>query len=71
MLDENVIEMYSTHNKGKSIVAERNITSTIYSHMTVVSKNVYIDKLEQIVDKYTTVYHRRIKMMLPDATMTI
>ena len=37
-LDNNVIEMYSTHNKGKSGVSERNFESKIYSHMTAVSK---------------------------------
>ena len=65
------MEIYPTHDKGKPVVAERNITSKIYSHMPVVSKNVYMDKLDQIVDKHTTTYHRRIKMMPPDATMTI
>ena len=37
-LDDNVIEMYSTQNKGKSGVAERNFKSKIYNHMTAVSK---------------------------------
>ena len=37
-LDNNVIEMYSTHNKGKSGVSERNFKSKIYNHMTAVSK---------------------------------
>ena len=30
--------------------------------MTSVSKNVYIDKLDNIVDEYNNAYHRTIKM---------
>ena len=30
--------------------------------MTSVSKNVYTDKLEDIVDKYLNTYHRIIKI---------
>ena len=50
-LEENDIEMYSTHNEGKSVVAERFITTLkneIYKYMTSMSKNVYIDKLDAI-----------------------
>ena len=46
-LEKNAIEIYSTHNKGKSVVAERFIKSlknTIYKYMASISKNVYIDK---------------------------
>ena len=42
--------MYSTHNEGKSVVAER-LKSKIYKYMNSISKNVYIDKLDDIVDK--------------------
>ena len=62
--------MYSTHNEGKSIVAERfirTLKSKIYKHMTSVSKNVYIDKLDDIVDEYSNVYHTTIKMKPVDA----
>ena len=48
------IEMYSTHNEGKSVVAERFIwilKNKIYKYMTSVFKNVYINKLGDI-DKY-------------------
>ena len=44
MLEDNDIEMYSTHNEGKSVVAERFIRilkNKIYKHMTAVSKNVF------------------------------
>ena len=50
----NNIEMYSMHNKGKSVVAEsfiRILKGKIYKYMTSVSKNVYIDKLDDIVNK--------------------
>ena len=57
--------MYSTHNKGKSVVAERfirTLKSKIYKYMTSISKNVYIDKLDDVVDKYNNAYHTTIKM---------
>ena len=55
--------MYSTDNEGKSVIAEkfiRTLKNKIYKHMTSVSKNVYIDKLDEIVNKYNT-YHSKIK----------
>ena len=61
----NDIVMYSTHNKGKSVVAERFIRTLkgkIYKYMTSISKNVYIDKLDDIVDEYNNTYHNTIKM---------
>ena len=53
-LRDNDIVMYSTHNEGKSVVAERfirTLKSKIYKHMTSISKNVNIDKLDDIVDE--------------------
>ena len=47
--------MYSTYNEGKSVAAERFIRTLkkkIYKHMTTVSKNVYFDVLDDIVNKY-------------------
>ena len=44
--------MYSTHNEGKSVVAERfvrTLKSKIYKHMTAISKNVYFGFLSGIV----------------------
>ena len=64
-LRDNDIVMYSTHNEGKSVVAERFIRTlkgNIYKYMTSISKNVYIDKLDDIVDKYNNTYHTTIKM---------
>ena len=57
--------MYSTHNEGKSVVAERfirTLKSKIYKYMASISKNVYIDKLDNKVDKYNNTYHTTIKM---------
>ena len=55
----------STHNEGKSVVAERfirTLKSKIYKRMTSISKSVYIDKLDDIVDDYNNAYHTTIKM---------
>ena len=55
--------MYSTHKEGKSAVAERFIRTLkiIYKCMTSISKNLYIDKLDEIVNKYKNIYHRTIE----------
>ena len=55
--------MYSTYHEGKSVVAERFIRTyyKIFKHMTAVSKNVYFDVLNDIVDKYNNAYHKTIK----------
>ena len=63
-LEKNDIEIYSTRNEGKYVVAERFIRTLkikIYKHMTSISKNAYIDKLDDIVDEYNNTYHRTIK----------
>ena len=52
LLQNNNIEMYSMHNEGKSIVPGRfirTLKNKIYKYMTSISKNVYIDKLDEIV----------------------
>ena len=57
--------MYSTNNKGKSVVAGRfirTIKNKIYKYMTSISKNVYLDKLDDIVKKSNNTYHTSIKM---------
>ena len=64
-LKDNNIEMYSTHNEGKSVVAERfirTLKNKIYKHMTATSKNVCFDVLDDIVDEYNNRYHKTIKM---------
>ena len=63
-LEKNDIEMYSTHNEGKSVLSERfirTIKNKIYKCMTLVSENMYIVKLDDIVDKYNNKKHRTIK----------
>ena len=70
-LKDNDIEMYSIHNEGKSVVAERfirTLKTKIYKYMTSISKNVYIDKLDHIVNEYNNTYHRTSKMKPVDVT---
>ena len=57
--------MYSTYNEGKFVVAERFIRTLkgkIYKYMTSISENVYIDKLDDIVDEYNNTNRTTIKM---------
>ena len=57
--------MYSTHNEGKSVIAVRfirTLKTKIYKYMTSISKNVYIDKLDDIINEYNNKYHTTIKM---------
>ena len=68
-LQNNYIEMYSTHNEGKSVATERfirTLNNKIYKHMTSVSKNMYIDKIDDTVNKFTNTYHSTIKMTPAD-----
>ena len=68
-LEKNDIEIYSTDNEGKS--AERfirTIKNKIYKYMTSVSKNVDIDKLDDVVNEYNNTKHRTIKMKSIDVT---
>ena len=54
--------MYSTQHEGKSVIAKRfirTLNNEIYKCMSSISKNVYIDKLDDIVNKYNT-YHNTI-----------
>ena len=66
---DNDIEIYSTHNEGKSNFAERfikTLTNKIYKYITSISKNVHIDKLDDTVNKYNNKYHRTIKIKRVD-----
>ena len=57
--------MYSIHNEGKSVAAKsfiRTLKTKIYKYMTSISKNAYINKLDDIVNEYNNTYHRAIKM---------
>ena len=73
-LKDNSIEMYSTHNEGKSVVAERfirTLKNKIYKHMIAISKNVYFDVLNDFVDEYNNTYHKTIKMKPIDVQIKI
>ena len=61
----NNTEIYSVYNEGKSVAAERFIRTLkkkIFKHMTAISKNVYLDVFDDIVNKYNNTVHRTIKM---------
>ena len=65
LLQDNYIEMYSTRNEGKSVVSERfirTLMNKIYKYATSISKDVYIDKLDDIVNEYNNTYNSTIKM---------
>ena len=67
----NNIEIYSTYNERKSVVAEgfiETLKKNIFKHMTAISKNVYFGLLDDIVDKYNNTVHRAIKMKPVDVT---
>ena len=64
-LSDNDINMYSTYNEGKSVVAERfirTLKNELYKHMTATGKNVYYDALDDVVNKYNNTKHSTIKM---------
>ena len=68
-LEKNAIGIYSTDNEGKSLVAERfirTLKNKIYKHMTSISENIYIDKLDDMVNKYNNAYPNTIRMKLFD-----
>ena len=63
--------MYSTYNEWKSVVTGkliRTLKNNIFKHVKAVSKNVYFDVLDDIVNKYNSTVHRSIKMKLVDVT---
>ena len=64
-LSDNDINMYSTYNEDKSVIAERfirTLKNKLYKHMTATSKNVYYDVLDDVVNKYNNTKHSAIKM---------
>ena len=65
------IEMYSAYNEGKSVVTERfirTLKNKNFKHMAAISKNVYFDVLDDIINKYNNTVHRTIKMKPIDVT---
>ena len=64
-LEKNDTEMYLTHNERKSVVTRRflrTLKNKTYKYMTSVSKNLYIDKLDDIVNKYNNTYDSTINV---------
>ena len=64
-LSDDDINMYSTYNEDKSVVAERlirTLKNKLYKHMTATGKNVYYDVLDDVVNKYNNTKHSTIKM---------
>ena len=64
LLKINNIEMYSTGNERKSVVAEgfiRTLKNKMFKHMTAFLKNFFSDALDNIVNKYNNAVHRTIK----------
>ena len=72
-IDQSWLEECVQHNnEEKSAVMERfirTLENKIYRFMTSISKNVYIDKLDDIVNKYNNIYHREIKMKPVDVKL--
>ena len=64
-MQNNDTEKYSAYNEGKKSVATERLTRTIknkmHKYMASISKNVYIDKLDNIVHKYNNTYNSTIK----------
>ena len=66
-MQDNDIEIDSAHHEGRLILAEqfiRTLENKIYKYMTVISKNVYLEKLFEIVKKYNNTIHWTIKMKI-------
>ena len=64
-LEKNNIDIYSTHDEGKSVLSKkliRTLKNKIYKQMTSISQNIYVDKFNDIVNEYNNKYHRTIKM---------
>ena len=59
-LEENATEMYSTRKGRKYVIAEifiETLNNKTYKYMTSISKNVYVDKLDDLVNKYNNTYN--------------
>ena len=66
--------MYSMHNKRKSAVPQRfirTLKNKVYEYVTPISKNVYIDKLDDIVNKYNNAHHITIQTKPADVNRSI
>ena len=73
-LEKKGIEMYSTHNEGKSVIAEkfiRTLKNKIYIYMILALKNVSINKLKDIVNKYNNTFYSTSKVKPVDVNSNI
>ena len=66
-MQNNGLDIYSTHNEGKAVIVERFIRTLKYKIYISVSNNMYIDKLDDIVNKYNITYQSTIKIKPADA----
>ena len=67
----NNIKMYSSYNERKSVLAERfirTVENKIFKHMAPISKNVSLDVLDNIFNKYNNTVHKTIKIKLITVT---
>ena len=44
------------------VLEDRTLKTKIYKYMTAISKNVSIDKLNDVVNGYNNTYHKTVKM---------
>ena len=73
-LEKKGIEMYSTHDEGKSVIAEkfiRTLKNKIYIYMILALKNVSINKLKDIVNKYNNTFYSTSKVKPVDVNSNI
>ena len=66
-LNNNDILIYSTYNKGKSVIAEsiiKTLKSKIYKKMTANDSKSYLPYLNKLVDQYNNTYHHSINKKL-------
>ena len=64
-LKDNGNSMYSIHNEGKSVVVERffrTLKKKMYKYMTSISRNVYFNVLDDIINQYNKTYDSSIKL---------
>ena len=62
-LGNNVTLMYSTHNEGKSVIAERfkeTFKAKVYKKMTATDTKSYLSYLDKLVDQYNNTYHHSV-----------
>ena len=72
-LEDNGIKMRSTHNERKSVLVERfirTLKNKTYKYITSILRNLYIDNLADIVNKYNNTHHSTIKIKLADVKST-